>query len=53
MVSVLKTVASVTAMVTCLLLLSAELTGSWSFLANTYGFLLTVPELTPNMGIFW
>jgi len=53
MVSVLKTVASVAAMVTCLLLLSAELTGSWSFLANTYGFLLTVPELTPNMGIFW
>ena len=27
--------------------------GSWSFLAATYGFVLSVPELTPNMGLFW
>lgn len=24
-----------------------------SFLAATYGFILSVPELTPNMGLFW
>jgi len=27
--------------------------GNWSFLASTYGFVLSVPELTPNMGLFW
>jgi len=36
-----------------LLFLSAEIYGDWTFLNSTYGFILTVPELTPNMGIFW
>ena len=27
--------------------------GSWAFLKSTYGFILTVPDLTPNMGVFW
>jgi len=36
-----------------LLFLSAEICGDWSFLNSVYGFILTVPELTPNMGIFW
>ena len=36
-----------------LLVLSAEICGDWSFLGATYGFILSVPELTPNMGIFW
>ena len=35
------------------LFLSAEICGDWSFLNSVYGFILTVPELTPNMGIFW
>ena len=25
----------------------------WTFLLSTLGFILTVPELTPNMGLFW
>ena len=27
--------------------------GDWKHLHSVYGFILTVPELTPNMGIFW
>ncbi|XP_005091265.1 phosphatidylinositol glycan anchor biosynthesis class U protein [Aplysia californica] len=27
--------------------------GSWEFLYSTYGFILTVPDLTPNCGVFW
>lgn len=26
---------------------------SWDFLRSTYGFTLSVPDLTPNIGIFW
>jgi phosphatidylinositol glycan class U len=37
-----------------LLFLSWHLTGgSWAFLRAKYGFLWTVPDLTPNMGLFW
>ena len=34
-------------------LLSYQLMGDWKYLHSVYGFILTVPELTPNMGIFW
>jgi GPI-anchor transamidase subunit U len=27
--------------------------GSWEFLSATYGFHLSVPDLTPNMGLWW
>ena len=34
--------------------LSYELMGkNWSFLGSTHGFILSVPELTPNIGLFW
>ena len=46
-------VATFTAAIGGLLLVSAEICGDWSFLAATYGFILSVPELSPNMGIFW
>ena len=37
-----------------LLFASYHLMGSNAgFLASTYGFVLSVPELTPNMGLFW
>ncbi|XP_028392160.1 phosphatidylinositol glycan anchor biosynthesis class U protein-like isoform X2 [Dendronephthya gigantea] len=36
-----------------LLCLSRAMFGSWQFLDATYGFTLRVPELTPNMGLFW
>ena len=26
---------------------------SWTFMYSTLGFTLAVPELTPNMGLFW
>ncbi|CAH1778134.1 unnamed protein product [Owenia fusiformis] len=26
---------------------------SWAFIRSTYGFILTVPDLTPNIGVFW
>ncbi|OWF55148.1 Phosphatidylinositol glycan anchor biosynthesis class U protein [Mizuhopecten yessoensis] len=32
---------------------SAFLEESWDFLNSTYGFTLTVPDLTPNLGVFW
>jgi len=27
--------------------------GSWNFLHSTHGFILSVPELSPNIGLFW
>jgi len=36
-----------------LLGISFLLLNSWEFLQETYGFALTVPDLTPNIGVFW
>lgn len=36
-----------------LLYLSKLLTGSWDFLAATYGVRLLLPDLTPNVGLWW
>ncbi|ORY03494.1 GPI transamidase subunit PIG-U [Clohesyomyces aquaticus] len=36
-----------------LLYLSALLTGSWEFLGATYGVRLLLPDLTPNVGLWW
>lgn len=36
-----------------LLGLSALLTGSWNFLGATYGVRLLLPDLTPNVGLWW
>ncbi|KAI8051495.1 GPI transamidase subunit PIG-U [Syncephalis plumigaleata] len=36
-----------------LLVISRILMGSWEFLDATYGVILTVPDLTPNVGLFW
>jgi hypothetical protein len=36
-----------------LLYVSALLTGSWEFLAATYGVRLLLPDLTPNVGLWW
>ena len=32
---------------------SAFLTGSWDFLGATYGVRLLMPDLTPNVGLWW
>lgn len=52
-VSVLKTVSLFSFCLVVLLGLSHEVAGSWDFVRSTYWFVLSVPELTPNMGIFW
>lgn len=36
-----------------LLYISSLLTGSWEFLAATYGVRLLLPDLTPNVGLWW
>lgn len=36
-----------------LLYTSFLLCGSWKFLSSTYGFIWSVPDLTPNIGLFW
>ncbi|CAB1314490.1 unnamed protein product, partial [Coregonus sp. 'balchen'] len=33
--------------------LSFFLLSSWDFLSSVYGFILCVPDLTPNIGLFW
>lgn len=38
---------------TALFIISYSIMGSWSFLRNTIGFILTVPDLRPNIGLYW
>uniref|UniRef100_A0A8C0FYW2 Phosphatidylinositol glycan anchor biosynthesis class U n=1 Tax=Chelonoidis abingdonii TaxID=106734 RepID=A0A8C0FYW2_CHEAB len=33
--------------------LSFFLLNSWDFILSVYGFILSVPDLTPNIGLFW
>uniref|UniRef100_A0A8C6WPV9 Phosphatidylinositol glycan anchor biosynthesis, class U n=1 Tax=Neogobius melanostomus TaxID=47308 RepID=A0A8C6WPV9_9GOBI len=33
--------------------LSFFLLGSWDYVPSVYGFILSVPDLTPNIGLFW
>nr|XP_040060636.1 LOW QUALITY PROTEIN: phosphatidylinositol glycan anchor biosynthesis class U protein [Gasterosteus aculeatus aculeatus] len=33
--------------------LSFFLLGFWDYLPSVYGFILSVPDLTPNIGLFW
>ena len=40
-------------MTTLLQLSQHIMSGSWQFTTSTFMFQLTVPELTPNIGIFW
>ncbi|KAI2622474.1 PIG-U-domain-containing protein [Hypoxylon sp. NC1633] len=46
-------VGVVTLCLSVLLLGSYLLTGSWEFLASTYGIQLTLTDLTPNVGLWW
>ena len=47
-------IASLIACINGLLWLSfMVMGGSWEFLSATYGFQLSVPDLTPNMGLWW
>lgn len=42
-----------TATIAGLLYVSFGLTGSWQFIASTYGTPLLLPDLTPNVGLWW
>ncbi|PVI02337.1 PIG-U-domain-containing protein [Periconia macrospinosa] len=42
-----------TGMIGALLGVSVLLTGSWDFVASTYGVRLLLPDLTPNVGLWW
>jgi phosphatidylinositol glycan class U len=39
--------------ISTLLYMSSLVTGSWEFLASTYGVQLLLPDLTPNVGLWW
>ncbi|XP_061487609.1 phosphatidylinositol glycan anchor biosynthesis class U protein isoform X1 [Rhineura floridana] len=38
---------------TVIVCLSFFLLNSWDFIPSVYGFILSVPDLTPNIGLFW
>lgn len=51
---VMNLIASLFACINGLLWLSfMVMGGSWEFLSATYGFHLSVPDLTPNVGLWW
>ena len=51
---VVAKVAVAACTVTGLLYLSYLVTGgSWEFISSTYGFHLLLPDLTPNVGLWW
>src|SRR6218665_929129 len=52
-ISAIQTTVCTVSALGLLLFTSHSLQGSWNFLTSTYGFILTVPDLTPNIGIFW
>eukprot|EP01121_Diplochlamys_sp_Union-15-3_P008120 TRINITY_DN2133_c0_g1_i2.p1 TRINITY_DN2133_c0_g1~~TRINITY_DN2133_c0_g1_i2.p1 ORF type:complete len:236 (+),score=1.23 TRINITY_DN2133_c0_g1_i2:97-804(+) len=37
----------------CLLSISHDILHSWDYLMDSYGYTLTVSDLTPNIGLFW
>ncbi|KAE9968344.1 hypothetical protein Vi05172_g5659 [Venturia inaequalis] len=45
--------AGLTVAIGALLGLSYLTTGSWQFLTSTYGTYLLLPDLTPNVGLWW
>jgi GPI-anchor transamidase subunit U len=50
---VLGNVAAVAGSIYGLLHMSFFITGSWEFLSSTYGVHLLLPDLTPNVGLWW
>jgi GPI-anchor transamidase subunit U len=50
---VLTNTGIVTGSLYSLLQMSSIVTGSWEFIASTYGVQLLLPDLTPNVGLWW
>jgi len=51
--SVVQTLICFGSALALLLFVSNRAESSWEFIRSTYGFLLTVSDLAPNVGIFW
>ncbi|TVY19250.1 Phosphatidylinositol glycan anchor biosynthesis class U protein [Lachnellula arida] len=51
--SVLLNLLAVSGFIPFLLYMSSLITGSWEFLESTYGVQLLLPDLTPNVGLWW
>lgn len=49
----LGTTSAVVGSIYALLYMSYQITGSWEFLWSTYGVHLLLPDLTPNVGLWW
>lgn len=49
----LSTIPVVAISIYALLYMSFQITGSWEFLSSTYGVQLLLPDLTPNVGLWW
>lgn len=52
-VFIMRNTALVAGLISSLLYLSFQITGSWEFLSSTYGVQLLLPDLTPNVGLWW
>ncbi|XP_015607675.1 phosphatidylinositol glycan anchor biosynthesis class U protein isoform X2 [Cephus cinctus] len=52
-VAVAKIILTFLTLLVTLLYASYYIMGSWSFLWNTIGFILIVPDLRPNIGLYW
>lgn len=48
-----STVSVLAVSLCALLYLSRQITGAWEFLRSTYGVQLLLPDLTPNVGLWW
>ena len=49
----LGNIIAVAGTIASLLQLSALIAGSWEFILSTYGVQLLLPDLTPNVGLWW
>lgn len=50
---VISVVPAVAGSIFALLYMSFQITGSWEFISSTYGVQLLLPDLTPNVGLWW
>lgn len=50
---VFSTVPAVGGSIYALLFMSYQISGSWEFISSTYGVQLLLPDLTPNVGLWW
>jgi len=52
-ISIVMMLIVFTSILATLFAVSYCIMGSWSFLWSTIGFILTVPDLRPNIGLYW